>query len=230
MAEGANIEVAHHLTEQAHGTAPRGEHHRTHRTFEVVEVLLLSVVAIVTAWSGDQAASWDGEQTRLYAAATSDRFDAEELDSAAVAELTNDTSLTTAWLEAAVAGDAALQAALEKRMTPSYKRAFDAWVATDPLENPDAPASPSKMPQYRNPFREKARALNASAETKHAEGTTAREHGEKYVRNTVLLAMVLFLAAIAQRFTDPLLRGVLNGLALAILVFALASLASLPRA
>lgn len=228
MAEGANIEVAHHLTEHGHGH--RGEHHRAHRALEVVEVFLLSVVAIVTAWSGFQAASWDGEQTRLYAAATSDRFDAEELDSAAVAELTNDTSLTTAWLEAAVAGDTALQATLEKRMTPAYKRAFDAWTATDPLENPDAPSGPAKMPQYRNPFREKARALNASAEAKHAEGTKAREHGEKYVRNTVLLAMVLFLAAIAQRFKDPLLRGVLNGIALAILVFTLASLASLPRA
>ena len=102
MVEGANVEVAHHRTEHGHGhghgddsgtgagSGRRKEHHRSHRVLEVVEVLLLAVVAIVTAWSGFQAASWDGEQTRLYADATDNRFDAEELDSLAVAELTND--------------------------------------------------------------------------------------------------------------------------------------------
>lgn len=231
MAEGANVEVAHHLSE--HGHEPPGrrdEHHRLHRSLEVVEVVLLAVVAITTAWSGFQAARWDGRQTRLYGEATTARFEAEELDSAALAELTNDASLLTAWLEAKDAGDVELQSLLERRMSPEYKEAFDVWLTTDPFVDPDAPAGPAVTPGYENRFRAEAAAINDEAQAKFDDGTEAREHGEKYVRNTVLLAMVLFVAAIAQRFRDPTLRGALNGIAFVLLVFALVSLASLPQA
>ncbi|MFM8304518.1 MAG: hypothetical protein ACKOA9_09505 [Actinomycetota bacterium] len=238
MAEGANIEIAHHLSEHDHehgdgtgtgGGPERARHHRTHRVFEVVEVILFAVVAIATAWSGFQAAKWDGEQAREYGTATLSRFDAEELDSLATSELTNDAALMTAWLEARDAGDPELQALLEKRMSSAYKVAFDAWLLTDPFVNPDAPKSPARMPEYRNPFRAKAKAINQEAEASFADGTEARTHGEKYVRNTVMLAMVLFVAAIAQRLKDPLLRGILNGVGFTILVLTVVSLASLPR-
>lgn len=236
MTEGANLEVAHHLTEHGHGDAhgdahggDRGKHHRSHRILEIVEVFLLAVVAIATAWSGFQAAKWDGEQSRLYGLATDARFQAEELDSLATSELTADGSLMTAWLEAKDAGDVELQALLEKRMTPAYRRAFEAWLRTDPFVNSDAPSGPAKMPEYENPFRAQAKKVNDRAQTSFDEGTTARGHGEKYIRDTVLLAMVLFLAAIAQRFKDPLLRGVLNGLGLIVLLVALVSLFSLPK-
>lgn len=242
MAEGASIEVAHHLTEHGHGhgddhgggggDAPRGrnEHHRSHRVLEVVEVFLLAVVAISTAWSGFQAAKWDGEQSRLYGVATDARFTSEELDSLATSELIADGSLLTAWLQAHDAGDQELKDLLEKRMTPEYKVAFDAWLQTDPFEDPAAPKGPAKMPEYRNPFREQAKKVNARAQAAFHEGTESRKHGEDYIRNTVLLAMVLFLAAIAQRFKDPLLRGVLNGIALVVMIAALLSLLNLPRA
>ena len=62
-----------------------------------------------------------------------------------------------------------------------------------------------------------------------ADGTEARETANKYLRQTVLFATVLFLIAIAQRFR---LRGVrigANALALAVLAFAVYGLASLPR-
>lgn len=229
MAEGASVEVAHHLTEHGTGHRTRDEHHRTHRVLEVVEVVLLAVVAIATAWSGFQAAKWDGEQSRLYGTATDARFEAEELDSLAATELIADGSLMTAWLEAADAGDVELQHLLEKRMTPAYRRAFDAWLATDPFTNASAPSGPARMPEYENPFRAQAKTVNAHAQAAFREGTTARKHGEDYIRTTVLLAMVLFLAAIAQRFKDPLLRGVLNGIALVVMVVALVSLLTLPQ-
>ena len=183
---------------------------------EIVEVLLLAVVAIVTAWSGFQAASWDGEQTRLYADATDNRFDAEELDSLAVAELTNDSASTTSWLEASVVGDAELQDVLEKRMTPGVPaRRSTRGSRPIRLNNPDAVAGPAKMPEYENPFREKAREINAEARQQLEEGTKARASTARSTSATRCCSpMVLFLAAIAQRFKDPLLRGILNGIAL----------------
>jgi hypothetical protein len=56
------------------------------------------------------------------------------------------------------------------------------------------------MPQYRNPGFESADRLNALAAATFNQGTAARETGERYVRDTVLFASVLFLVAIAQRF------------------------------
>jgi hypothetical protein len=85
------------------------------------------------------------------------------------------------------------------------------------------------MPEYKNPLAERADHLNDEASKIFDEGTEARETGEKYVRNTVLFAMVLFLVAIAQRFKDRRLRGAVNVIAVSVLVFALASILTLPR-
>ena len=77
MPEGANVEIAHKLTEQEHdqhnGTHARG----WHRFVEFGEVAILAIVAVATAWSGFQATEWDGEQSRLYGEASTHRFEAE---------------------------------------------------------------------------------------------------------------------------------------------------------
>ena len=57
----------------------------------------------------------------------------------------------------------------------------------------------------------------------------ARETGDKYVRTTVLLATVLFLIAISQRFALVKLRVALLCVALALLGLALVSIATYPR-
>jgi hypothetical protein len=47
-------------------------HHHTERTgrraevIEILEAILLAVVAVATAWSGYQTARWDGRQAHLY--------------------------------------------------------------------------------------------------------------------------------------------------------------------
>jgi hypothetical protein len=41
------------------------------------------------------------------------------------------------------------------------RRAFDAWLETDPFTDPAAPAGPGHMPEYRNPQLEEAERLNA---------------------------------------------------------------------
>jgi hypothetical protein len=71
--------------------------------------------------------------------------------------------------------------------------------------------------------------LNARASDVFQQGVKARETGEKYVRTTVLLATVLFLIALSQRFGIFRLRVGLLVVALVLLVFALGSIASYPR-
>ncbi len=226
MPEGANVEIAHSLTEEHHHAAqPEG----WHRALEIIEVFLLAIVAIATAWSGFQAAKWDGKQSVDYGTATRLRFEADAASTAAGQEVVADVGLFTAWLAAHEAGDAPLQMLYRKRMTPEYQVAFDAWVLTDPFNNPNAPVGPIAMPEYKNSLAERADHRNDEATKVFDEGTEARETGEKYVRNTVLFAMVLFLVAIAQRFKDHTLRTAVNVIAFTVLVFALASILTLPR-
>ena len=87
-----------------------------------------------------------------------------------------------------------------KRFTPNYAVAFVAWLETDPLNDPDAPAGPIFMPEYRSPLDEKAAGLDEQASHAFEEGALARDRGEEFVRVTVFLAMVLFLIAMSQRF------------------------------
>src|SRR4051794_11217440 len=108
MPEGANVEVAHKLTEQEpsdhHGTHPRG----WHRFLEFAEVAILAIVAVATAWSGFQASQWGGEQSFEYAQASRDRFAAEAASTLGGQELAADSAMFTAWLQARAAGNATL--------------------------------------------------------------------------------------------------------------------------
>ena len=229
MPEGANVEVAHMLTEQDHEDG--GAHHARwwHRYVEFGEVAILAIVAVATAWSGFQASQWDSEQSLLYGQASRDRFEAEAASTLAGQELSADSAMFTAWLQAHSAGNTVLETEMEHRFTPDYHKAFDAWLALDPFNDPSAPPGPAAVPEYRNPNRVKADKLNAEASERFDKGTEASETGDKYVRDTVLFASVLFFVAIGQRFKSHAARLCVNSVAAVVLVYTVASVATLPR-
>ena len=71
------------------------------------------------------------------------------------------------------------------------------------------------------PAAERAAKYDKQASANLEQGTKAREDGDHYLRNTVLLATVLFLTALAQRFKVVRVRLSLLGVAGALLVVAL---------
>ena len=228
MPEGANIEVAHALSEGDDDHAgPDGG--RLSRLVEIGEVVILAIVAIATAYSGYQAAKWDGRQTLLYGHSSRDRFAADAASTFGVQALSYDASVFTAWLQASSAKDVELQRILVDRFTSEFRVAFDAWLKTDPFVNRSAPVGPAKMSEYHNPSLVKAAQLNAQASAAFEEGTAARETGEKYVRDTVLFASVLFLVALAQRVKGRGPRLGTNIIAVVLVTFTLVSVLLLPR-
>ncbi len=68
------------------------------------------------------------------------------------------------------------------------------------------------MPQYKISLDEKADQLDIR-QHKPSIGQTAKEQGDEYVLNTVFLATVLFLTAIAENFTWNRIRAVILQLA-----------------
>ena len=95
--------------------------------------------------------------------------------------------------------------------------------------NREAPPGPGYMPGFLNPHLRSAARLNGRASSYFARGTEAREIANKYVRDTVLFATVLFLIAVAQRFTIRGVRIGANALAIGLLVLTLATVLDLPR-
>ena len=226
MPEGMNVEIAHKLTEKE----GHDRHRRRWEEFvEIVEAVVLALVAIATAWSGYQAARWDGRQAYLYGEASKYRIEADAAATLGGQQRLQDVATFNTWIQATAAGDEDLAALYERRFSDEYKVAFDAWLETDPFTNPDAPPGPAYMPEYHNAQQAEADALNAQASDAFDEGTAARETAEKYVRGTVLLATVLFLIALAQRFK---LRNVRIGLLVvsgALMVYEVSAILTYPR-
>jgi hypothetical protein len=220
----ANAEIARHLDEHSrHGSTLRNE------LLEILEAVLLAVVAVITAWSGYQAAIWNGESARAYAESARERIEAERLYVRGGQVLAYDAGTFNAWLEATLRGQDDVAAAMLKRFTPEYRVAFDAWLELDPLDNPDAPAGPGLMPEYHNALQEESAELAEQSSASFEEAVHARETGDDYVRITVVLAGVLFLIAVGQRFQVRGVRIAVVVLAGAFLAFGIALLATLPR-
>jgi hypothetical protein len=226
MPEQMNVEVAHKLSEREEAARDK---RRWEEVIEILEVVMLALAAIATAWSGYQAAKGDGHQSVLYSDASVFRVQANTAATLGQQRLAADGAMFSAWLEARSAGNRELQAMLVRRFSPEYRTAFNAWLGTEPFTNPDAPPGPGYLPEYRNPQTEQANQLNEKAASLEKAGTEARHTAEEYVRATVLFALVLFLVAVGQRFRLFGVRIATIALALALFSYGLYEVITLPR-
>ena len=187
------------------------------------------MVAIATAWSGYQAARWGGHQSKRYAQAGKLRVQAEGALNFANQERLYDAATVVEWLKAENDGKQKLAAILERRLLPEFRPAFEAWKKTDPLNNPNAPAGPEQMAEYHSSRTEQAAKLNEEASQVFEQGDQAREYVDDYVRVTVMLALVLLLTAISQRFKIRAVRVAIAIMATLLLCIPLYRILTLPR-
>ena len=228
MSEGLSApevgkEIVEHAKHVQHGSVARA------RVLSIAEAFLLSIVALLAAWSGYSAARWSTESRIRLAEASAERTKANRASLEALETRNFDSSTFEAWFAAYTAGNEQAMAIAKRRFGPGFRIAFDAWRATNPETNPNAPRGPTYMPQYRQPGLARAKALDDQAEEKLASGAAAGETADKYIRGTVFLATVLFLVGISTHF--PLLgaRYGLIGLAAVLLAVSVVQLAQLPR-
>jgi len=229
MAEGLSpSEVGKEISEHgAHSAQGQDQDHRD-RTLSIIEALLLSLVAVLAAYSGYAAAKWSTESSVSLARASAARTKANRADLEALQLRTLDSVSFNAWFTAFATGNVAAQRLAEKRLRPGYRAAFYAWLATDPAHNPNAPPGPSYMRQYVIPQQVAANANDAKADASFKRGTEAGATGDKYVRDTVFLATVLFLVGISGHFRLRQARYALIAVGASILAFAVVQLLGLP--
>lgn len=229
MPEGLSAaEVGKEIGEhQKHAARDEGDDQRD-RWLSILEAVLLSLVAVLAAYSGYAAAKWGTESSVTLATSSANRTKASRADLEAIVTRTADSASFNAWFTAFVAGNATDERLAVKRMRPGYRPAFKAWLATDPAHNPNAPPGPAYMPQYVIPQDAAVNVYDARADAAFAKGSAAGSTSDKYIRDTVFLATVLFLVGISGHFRIRQARLGLIAVGALLLVFAVFQLLGLP--
>ena len=208
---------------------PTGEASGHDRVLTIIEGTLLAVVALLAAWSGYAAAKWSTDSRLASGQASTARTEANRAATLDAASLEFDSATFNAWFTAYVVGNETAMNVAMRRFRPQFRVAFDAWLATDPFNNGNAPPGPTYMPQYQRPDQERAATLDAQADADGARAADAADKADQYIRITVILATVLFLIGISGHFRVRAARYGLVTVGIAILIVSVALLLTTPR-
>ncbi|MFN2241239.1 MAG: hypothetical protein ACK2U2_03050, partial [Anaerolineae bacterium] len=170
------------------------------RWTEILSAIMLGLVAMATAWSGYQSARWGGVQSTKYSEAGALRVESTRASALAGQQTQIDVGLFSNWLNAYADENLPLEEFYRERFRAEFMPAFKAWLATKPVQNPEAPSSPFAMPEYQLAATQQAEDLEQQASATFDEGKAANQQSDDYILNAVILASVLFLAGIAPRF------------------------------
>ena len=198
------------------------------RWLEVLATVLLVVAALGTSWSSYQATRWNGEQAKAASRTNAVRIDAARAQGLAQAQTQVDVATFIAWADADRSGDKALADFFIARFRPEFKTAFDAWLATRPLDDPSAPPTPFAMDTYQLESRQQADRLDAASGASAAQALLNIQRASNYVLSVVLYAVVLFFAGVSTRITTRRLRWVLTIAGFVVLVGVIAWIATFP--
>ena len=132
-------------------------------------------------------------------------------------------------LAAQEAGNEKLVNFYVERFPPDVRKAYDAWLAQKPFENPKADPHPFVPNLYEARGTREAAELSAKAANNLLEARRAGNTSGQYLANTVLFATMLFFANASSKFEQKRVRIVAFAFAVAVFVFSVVRTALLPR-
>lgn len=186
---------------------------RARRWIETAAALLLSLATVATAWCGYQASRWGGEMSRNFSQASAARIQSAQKSTEAVQVAAFHASLFVDYATAFSEDNIALGEFLFERFPPELKTATDAWIATEPRTNPNAPSSPFVMPEYVLQQQLDATELAELADARFSEALVDNQRSDNYVLLTVIFASVLFFGGISTRVESQWLQLTILGIA-----------------
>jgi hypothetical protein len=192
---------------------------RRAQLLDLLATILLALAAVATAWATYQSSVWRGDQARAQSASIASRVESTRQADVANRQAQIDVALFTQWVDAYARGEDELAAFYRKRFRDEFEPAFEAWIATRPRQNEDAPLSPFAMPQYR---------LAATAEAFGQDVQRYIQRADNYLLAVVLFAIALFFAALSMRLRTLRSRATLLALGYVLFVSAVIWLASQP--
>jgi hypothetical protein len=199
-----------------------------HRRFELAATVLLAVAAVATAWAAYQSARWHSEQAKGQSASIAARVESTRTADVANRQAQIDVALFTQWVDAYARDETELAGFYRKRFRPEFQPAFEAWVATRPRKNQNAPLSPFAMPQYKLAATAKADRLEGQAAASSQQVGRFIQRADNYSLAVVLFAASLFFAGISTRLRSPPTRFAILGLGYALFFGSLIWIATFP--
>ena len=195
---------------------------------DIGAVAVLSLATIATAWCSYQSARWSGIQDFELNAADQRWRDAARLDVQTDQRHTLNAAMFVQYISARQRGENELAHYLRKRFPPPARRALEAWLATTPETNPDAPAHPFLMPEYELPSAGRAEALRKRAEARWEAARQANTNSDNYVLLTVLFAAVLFFTGICTKLPTQRTRRATLGIGVVLFLIGVGVLVFFP--
>jgi hypothetical protein len=201
---------------------------RADHAIELAATVLLALAAVGTAWATYQSARWHGKQARAQSASIAARVESTRASNVANRQAQIDVALFTQWINSYARNETRLANFYRKRFRTEFQPAFDAWVATRPVKNPDAPLSPFAMPEYRLAATVKADRLEAKAGANSELVGRYIQRADDYTLAVVLFAASLFFAGISTRLHGRGARMAIVGLGYAVFLGTVSWLATFP--
>lgn len=194
---------------------------------ESIASIVLAVAVVLTAWAAFEAAKWGGEQSVQFSVAGASRTESTRFDTRGGQLAQIDVSMFTDFVSAYVNdlndgliepfdGTAfvptpgTISGFLYGRFRDEFRPAMDAWLATDPGNNPEAPPTPFVMDEYQVEEFEEADRLAALADEAAVAAREANQNGDNYVLTAVLFAAVLFFSGVASKLESRWNRLAVN--------------------
>ncbi|MCL4787185.1 MAG: hypothetical protein KJ070_10385 [Verrucomicrobia bacterium] len=195
--------------------------------FEPAALVLLSLATVGTAWCSFQAAAWGGvsQRTMNLSDMAGRRAAAAELQSYQLRLA--DVLLFSQYINARAGSNESLARFYSDRFRGEAKSAFDAWLATNPFENTNAPPHPFVTNLYQPRLLEEARQAEDESEVFWQQAGEASRTSRSYVLLTVLLASALFCGGTAAKFDSLWGRRTVLALGLCAFLFAAGRMLSL---
>ena len=195
---------------------------------EPIVALLMALTTVGTAWCSYQSAAWRRQSNQLM-----NEFNALErraglLSVQGTQQATIHTAMFMEVLAAKQAGNEQLANFYVERFPHDVRKAYDAWLAQKPFENPNADPHPFVPNLYETRGTREAAELTSKAASNLEKARSAGNVSGEYLANTVLFATVLFFASASGKFEQQRVRSLAFIFAVAVFLFALVRTAMLP--
>jgi hypothetical protein len=172
------------------------------RLTRILAPLLMTLATMGSAWGGFQSGLWNGIQTfRLADASKLSRLSSDNTLLASQ-QRNVDAAGFMEYARAISENNAGLAEFVRDRMRPEFRPALDAWLATKPLKNKDAPSSPFLMEQYKLKTQQEATDEDRLSNSMHDQAQQANLNGDTYSLTVLLFTSALFLAGLLTGLGD----------------------------
>jgi hypothetical protein len=203
--------------------------HERKQWVEPVAALLMALATLSTAYCSYQSAAWTRQSNRLMNEFNALERRASLLSVQGVQQATIHAAMFMEVLAAKQADNEQLANFYVERFPPDVRKAYDAWLAQRPFENPNADPHPFVPNLYEIRGAREAAELNSKAASNLERARSAGNVSGQYLANTVLFATVLFFASASGKFEQRRVRIVAFAFAIAVFAFAVVRTAMLPR-